>query len=163
MPEVKLRPATEADRAFFREVYATTRADELALLPWDDATKTAFVDHQFAAQSAHYAQAYPGATVDVVTVDGRDAGRLYVFRGAEEIRIVDVALLPEFRGSGAGSAVLTTLQEETRESGRFLSIHVERGNAARRLYERLGFVEREERGTHWYMTWTPAAQPKTAS
>lgn len=163
MAEVKLRAATEADRPFFREVYAGTRAAELALLPWDDATKAAFVDHQFTAQSAHYDKYYADATVDVVTVDGRDAGRLIVFRGAEEIRVVDVALLAEFRGSGAGTRLLAELQEEARASGRTLSIHVEKGSRARALYDRMGFVEAGEAGAHHFMVWTPDGQPKTAS
>lgn len=163
MPEVRLRPATPDDRAFFREVYASTRAEELAATDWDDATKQAFVDHQFQAQSVHYEQHYVGATVDVVVVGGRPAGRLYVYRGPHEIRIVDIAILPGLRGSGAGTGLLTALRDEARESGRTLSIHVEKENRARSLYDRLGFVEVEERGAHWFMVWTPEGQPNTAS
>lgn len=163
MADVRLRPAAPADRGFFREVYASTRADELARVPWDDATKQAFVDHQFAAQTVHYDQYYVGATVDVVVVGGRDAGRLYVYRGEREIRIVDIALLPAFRGTGAGTALLTALQAEAREAGKPLTIHVETGSPARSLYDRLGFVAVEERGAHHFMTWTPEPQPNTAS
>ncbi|HVF06435.1 MAG TPA: GNAT family N-acetyltransferase [Frankiaceae bacterium] len=163
MTEVRLRPAGPADRAFFREVYASTRADELARVPWDEAAKQAFVDHQFAAQTAHYEQHYVGATVDVVVVGGQDAGRLYVYRGEREIRIVDIALLPACRGTGAGTALLAALQDEALAAGKTLSIHVEQGSPARSLYDRLGFVEVEERGAHHYMTWTPEPQPNTAS
>lgn len=163
MTDVRLRPATPADTAFFRDLYATTREDELAMTPWDDAQKAAFVDHQFAAQTAHYTAYYPGATVDVVVVDGEPAGRLYVHRGPADIRIADIALLPAFRGRGAGGVLLNALMDEARETGRTLSIHVEKQNVARRLYDRLGFEEKADRGAHTFMVWDPAAQPNTAS
>jgi ribosomal protein S18 acetylase RimI-like enzyme len=161
--ETFLRPATPDDTPFFREVYASTRAEELALTSWSAEQQQAFVDQQFAAQSAHYATHYPGASIDVVVVDDESAGRLYVHRGPSDIRIVDISLLPRFRGRGAGNVLVTSLIAEARGSGRTLSIHVEKQNPARRLYERLGFAERDDRGTHWFMVWGPATQPKTAS
>lgn len=156
-PAVHLRPAAPADAAFFRRLYASTRAEELAALTWDEATRSAFVDHQFAAQTVHYATHYAGASVDVVLLDGALAGRLYVYRGAEEIRIVDIALVPAARGLGAGSSLLGELMREARRTGRMLTIHVEKHNRARRLYQRIGFEERSDRGAHVFMVWDPAA------
>ena len=129
-------------------------------MPWDDEVKRAFVEHQFAAQDAHYRANYPGATFDVIEVDGERAGRLYVFRGAEEIRIVDIALAPKFRGRGIGTGLLRALMDEAGASGRSLSIHVEMNNPARRLYERLGFEPAGEHGVYVLMRWD---QAKTAS
>src|SRR5258706_561974 len=86
---------TPLDRDFFPRVCAGAGADEVAMVPWDDATKAAFVEQQFVAQCVHYAAYYPGAQVDVVLVDGQRAGRLFVHRGERDIRIVDIALLPE--------------------------------------------------------------------
>jgi ribosomal protein S18 acetylase RimI-like enzyme len=137
--KVALRPVGDADRAFLAHVYATTRADELAVLPWSDEQKAAFLAQQFEAQDAHYRRHYSGATLDVIEVDGEPAGRLYVHRGPREIRIVDVALTPPYRGRGLGTRLLRGLIAEAEESGRSLSIHVEIHNPARRLYERLGF------------------------
>jgi ribosomal protein S18 acetylase RimI-like enzyme len=153
--KIELRPATAADEAFLLAVYASTREEELAAVPWDPATKDAFLRMQFAAQDGHYRQQFPGATYDVVTVDGEPAGRLYVDRGDTEIRIVDIALLPEHRGRGLGTALLAPILEE----GKTVSIHVERGNPARRLYARLGFVEVEEQGVYLLLE----RQVKTAS
>jgi ribosomal protein S18 acetylase RimI-like enzyme len=155
-----LRPATEADRPFLVDLYASTRADELALVDWDDDTKRAFVEHQFSAQDAHYREHYDGATFDVVEADGRPAGRLYVHRGQEDIRIMDIAVTPEFRGRGIGTALLEQLMAEAESSGRSLSIHVEMDNPARVLYERLGFVPEGTHGVYVLMRW---AQAKTAS
>lgn len=154
-PSVRLRAAGPADTAFFRHLYGTTRADELALMHWDDATATAFLDHQFAAQTSHYTSHYRGATVDVVLVDNAPAGRLLVYRGADEIRIVDISLVPEARGRGAGSSLLAALMSEAESTGRLLTIHVEKHHRARGLYRRLGFVERADRGVHVFMSWEP--------
>lgn len=155
-----LRPAREGDRDFLLALYASTREDELAQVPWDDEVKHAFVEHQFSAQDDHYRANYPGATFDVIEVDGQRAGRLYVFRGADEIRIMDIALAPPFRGRGIGTELLRALMDEASASGRSLSIHVEMNNQARRLYERLGFVPAGEHGAYVLMRWD---QAKTAS
>jgi len=155
-----LRRATEADREFLVSLYASTREQELRQVSWAEGAKEAFVEHQFAAQDHHYRSNYPGATFDVVEVDGEAAGRLYVFRGAEDIRIMDIALAPGFRGRGIGTELLRGLMAEASATNRSLSIHVEVDNPAQRLYERLGFVPAGEHGVYVLMRW---AQPKTAS
>src|SRR4051812_8025925 len=139
MAEPRLRPVEEDDREFLVDLYDSVRALELEQLPWDEAAKRAFVEQQFAAQDAHYRQHYPGATLDVIELQGERAGRLYVFRGPGDIRIMDIALAPAYRGRGIGGGLLRGLVEESRRTARKLSIHVEIGNPARRLYERLGF------------------------
>ena len=144
-----LRPAVAADRTFLRDVFASTRPRELAAI--DDASaRAAFVEHQFAAQDAHY-RGYEDASFSVIEVDGAAAGRLYVARWPSEIRIMEIALLEPFRGRGIGTAVLRSLMEEADASGRSLSIHVEVDNPARSLYERLGFVPAGEQAFAIYV------------
>jgi ribosomal protein S18 acetylase RimI-like enzyme len=154
---VVLRPVADADREFLVELYASVRAPELAGVPWDDATKRAFVEQQFAAQDAAYRGNYPGATLDVIEVDGSPAGRLYVHRGPTDIRIMDIALAPAFRGRGIGTSLLEGLIDEAEASGRKLSIHVESNNPARSLYERLGFAPVGENGVYLLMERPPAS------
>ena len=154
--DVALRSVRADDEPFELSVYASTREDELAPVPWTDEQKAAFVAAQFAAQRAHYAEHYAGLSSDVVLVDGEPAGRLLVARWREEIRIVDMAFLPAFRGRGAGSALFAELMDEATEMAKRLSIHVERHNRARELYERLGFESVGETGIHLRMEWDPA-------
>ena len=157
-----LRPVRPGDEAFLLEVYAGTRAEELAPVPWPAEHKRRFVSQQFAAQSAHYARHYPGMRADVVLVDGRPAGRLLVDRWDDEIRIVDISLLPAARGRGVGSALLRRLRNEAATAGKRLSIHVEIHNRTLGLYERLGFRPVADAGVHLRMEWDPA-QVKIAS
>jgi ribosomal protein S18 acetylase RimI-like enzyme len=152
----RLRPVAPGDEALLLRIYASTRAEELAAVPWSDADKAAFLRMQFDAQHAHYQSHYTdGGTFDVVLVGDEPAGRLYVHRGPREIRIVDIALLPAFRGQGVGSQLLAALLAEADASGRAASIHVERHNPALRLYARLGFVPAGETGVYVLMRREP--------
>ena len=137
---VVLRPAMDADLDFLARVFASTRERELAMLPPGDEGRSGFVAQQFAAQRAHLAAHYPDATCDVILVDGEPSGRLVVARWDEEIRILDIALLPHHRGRGVGERLLRDVLEEGAERGAKVTIRVEHSNPARRLYERLGFV-----------------------
>ena len=99
---IALRPIVPEDRSLLLAVYASTREPELAAVEWDAAQKAAFVEMQFDAQHAYYQEHYAGAAFDVILVDGQPAGRLYVAREDDEIRIVDIALLPDFATAASG-------------------------------------------------------------
>jgi GNAT superfamily N-acetyltransferase len=158
-----LRPATTEDEPFLCAVYGSTRADELAQVDWDDGQKLAFVQMQFAAQHRYYQERYTDASFQVILCDGVPAGRLYVARWPAEIRIVDIALLPEHRGQGTGTYLLHALQAEAALAGKPLRIHVERFNPALRLYARLGFRMIADRGVYLFLEWAPTAQPSNAA
>jgi ribosomal protein S18 acetylase RimI-like enzyme len=148
-----LRPATQEDRQFLVEVYAASREEELSQVAWPEGQREAFIRMQFHAQDTSYRAQSPDGSFDVIEVDGRPAGRLYVDRRPEEIRIVDIALLPEFRGAGIGARLLGDLTREAAASGRVASLHVELHNRAAALYARLGFVAVAEAGLHRRMEW----------
>ena len=152
---IELREVVPEDRAFLRAVYGSTRWEELEPTGWTDEQKHAFLDHQFEAQDAYYREHYEGATYDVVVVDGFPAGRLYVARWPEEIRIMDIALLPTERGKGVGTMLLRDLQDEAAAAGKRVTIHVESENPAMAWYERLGFGRVEDRVPYVLMEWLP--------
>ncbi len=112
---------------------------------------------QFEAQAAHYQQHYLTAEYDIIEVQESPVGRLYVDRWAREIRIMDIAILPEHRGRGIGTQLLRELQNESERCGKSLSIHVERMNPALALYQRLGFRMIEDKGVYLLMEWKPPA------
>jgi len=161
-PVVELLPVAAGDREFLYRVYASTREEELAVVPWDDTQKDAFLRMQFEAQDQWYREQYPQATFEVIVVDGEPAGRLYLNRGNAEIRIVDIALLPDHRRNGVGTSLLRDLLVEADAAGKRVSIHVERLNPALRLYERHGFSVAEDKGVYLFLE-RPPAYVKTAS
>jgi len=152
---VELRPLDVGDGGFLRQVYASTRAGEMALVDWTEDQKHAFLDMQFAAQNHHYRRQYPDADHQVVLVDGQPAGRYYVDRNQNRILIVDIALLPAYRGQGVGTALLQGTLQDARASGLPVVLNVEMSNPAAGLYRRLGFTKTAEQGIHHEMTWLP--------
>ena len=136
---IALRAETGADGDFLRDLYASTRAEEMDLLDWTPAQKRDFLAMQFHAQTTHYADFYPEAERAIIECGGVPIGRLYIDRREGEIEIIDIALLPEMRGRGIGKALLADVIAESRASARRLRIYVEHFNPARGLYDRLGF------------------------
>jgi ribosomal protein S18 acetylase RimI-like enzyme len=165
--DVALRDMREEDADFLFRVYASTRAQELALTAWNDEQKSHFCRMQFTAQTTDYRANYPEARHTMIECGGKPAGRLIVGRGQREIRIIDIALLPEFRGGGIGTRLLRELMEEAGDAGKTLSIHVEKFNPALRLYLRLGFRPLEDKGVYLLLEWryqeeSSAARPAPA-
>jgi ribosomal protein S18 acetylase RimI-like enzyme len=154
MDSVVLRPAQQHDSDFLRELYSSTRVEEMASWGWSDAQQKAFLRLQFEAQQRHHELAYEGAEDCIITVNDRPAGRLLVLRSDVELRLVDIALLPDYRNRGAGTIVIRMLQEEAAIGGKPLRLHVSYLNPALRLYRRLGFVEIGDTGTDYFMEWT---------
>lgn len=153
--DVTLRPVRSGDEPFLRRLYASTRADEMALLAWSEDQKASFLEMQFTAQHSYYQRQFPEARFDIVEEDGRPVGRLYVDRRPEEIRLIDIALLPEHRNRGIGGRLMDQLLAEARTAGKPVTIHVERFNPALRLYRRLGFREVEDKGVYLLLAWSP--------
>ena len=147
-PGTRFRAATTADSAFFAALYVSTRTEELALSGWPEPMQAAFLAQQAAAQQAHYVRHYDDAEWWVLERDGRPIGRLILARWPSQHRIVDIALLPEARGGGLGSAILAGVIAEADAAGKAVSIHVEKANPAIRLYRRLGFATVEDKGVY---------------
>ena len=156
LPEgITLRPQSDSDLEFAAQLYAESREEELRPVEWPDDVKRAFLRSQFDAQWAHYSQHYHDAAFSIVERDGSRIGRFYVWRGPDDIRIVDIAIHARARGAGIGSALLREVMDEAARSGKSASIHVERDNRALGLYERLGFERVDDHGVYYLMKWSP--------
>jgi ribosomal protein S18 acetylase RimI-like enzyme len=158
MASVTLRPAVAEDEPFLRDLYASTRRDELAPLDWTEPQKRQFLDMQFNAQHRFYHTQFASASFEVVEHSGQPIGRLYLDRRSEEIRIIDIALLTEYRRKGLGSALLRDVLAEAGAAGKPVRIHVERVNPALLLYERLGFRKSADQGVYLLMEWAPTPE-----
>ena len=160
MADVTLRIATPEDRAFYLRVYASTRIEEMALVNWTREQKEAFLLMQFNAQTDHYNLHYPKAEYQVIEQDGKPIGRLIVERSNNHLLIMDIALLPEYRNIGMGTAIIKDLMDEASQAGLPVVLRVEFFNPVIRLYTRLGFVKtREVNSVYHEMVWTPVPTP----
>lgn len=159
---VELRPETDGDRDLLIQLYAASRADELALVGWDEAQEKAFLAMQFGVRDRAYADRHPGSARSVIEVAGRPVGRLWIDDQPDEICIVDIALLPDARNKGVGSRILGDIIRDASARGLPVALHVANGSPARRLYERLGFEEMYEDAMYVQLVRRPD-QEKTAS
>ena len=151
--QIILRNIDLADDEFLFTLYASTRADEMALVNWSEMQKESFLRMQFHAQRQQYQFTYPNAIHQIIEFNGVPAGRLIVDYSANETLLVDIALLPDFRNLGLGASILRSLQAE----GKKISLHVIRSNPAVNLYQRLGFIFVGEEAFYSKMEWSPAA------
>jgi ribosomal protein S18 acetylase RimI-like enzyme len=154
-----LRPVEAGDDEFVYQVYASTRADEMALVDWSDEQKEAFLRAQVNAQTAHYKIHFPTAEQSIIQRENVPVGRLILNRLEDMIHIIDIALLPEARNTGIGTAVMNEIMEEAAQGHRPVMLRVEFFNPARRLYARLGFVQTREFSIYHEMVWTPHGRP----
>ncbi|MFQ5935563.1 MAG: GNAT family N-acetyltransferase [Acidiferrobacterales bacterium] len=152
---VTLRPIGPDDEAFLCALYASTRAAEMAMVDWDDNQKRIFLEMQFNTQHKFYQEHFANAAFLVIETNGEAIGRLYVDRRDDEIRLLDIALLPQYRNGGLGGALMQELLDEAAAAGKPLRLHVESFNPAQRLYERLGFAKLETNGVYELMEWRP--------
>ncbi len=154
--KISLRPASPEDEHFLLKLYASTRQEEMALLNWPEGQKEAFLRMQFNARRRSYSSSYPGAQYRIILRGDSPAGAMIDFRDQNEVRLVDISLLPEHRNCGAGSHVIGGLIAESTRSGVPLRLSVLRGNRAARLYQRLGFVKIAEDEMYLQMECKPA-------
>ncbi len=158
-----LRPVTESDDEFLLSVYASTRADELAQVEWPEGQQEIFLRWQFDMQRRQYEARFPDAEYYVILIDDAPAGRIWIGRDAEQIRLLDIALLPKFQNRGAGTQLLGALIDEAKISNKPLRHMVFMlNNDAHRFYERLGFVVIEDLGAYKHMEWRLSEPPAVA-
>lgn len=156
---ITLRDAGPDDEPFLLQVYACTRSAELALVPWSDEQRDAFLQMQFNAQHSFYHERYPDADYKIILRDDVSVGRLYVRREKDLIHIMDLAVLPEYRNSGIGSELTRGLLDEAAESGRNVQIYVETFNPSLELFKKIGFSILQEEGINYLLEWHVAKAP----
>ncbi len=152
-----LRPVTDQDLDILRTIYASTREDEMRMTGWNADEIRNFLTMQFNTQHRYYQSTYANDSFQLIMVGDAVAGRLYLGRWPEEIRIIDITLLPAFRGQGIGHRLLHDVQLEATAKHLQISIHVEKNNPAQRLYARCGFMITADAGVYWRMDWHPPA------
>ena len=155
---VSLRPATSEDEAFLRQLFATTRADELSVMACDENQKEAFIAMQFNVQKQQYAMSYPAAQHSLILSNDVPIGRLLLDRGKLEFTLVDIALLPVHRGDGIGTGLIRDIVQEAAAAGKPVRLHVLTSSAAKRLYERLGFLRVGGDAVYLEMKWVPSVR-----
>lgn len=151
-----LRRVGPDDEEFLLALYGSTREEELAQVEWAEGQKDQFLRWQYELQRNEYQTRFPDADYFVVLLDDQRAGRIWIGRDRHQIRLLDIALLPEFQNRGAGTVLLRHLIDDASCSRKPLRhmVFVLNSNA-HRFYERFGFVVIDDLGAYKHMEWRP--------
>jgi ribosomal protein S18 acetylase RimI-like enzyme len=139
---VTLRAATEADEPLLRELatdrLAPTSLDETSL---DGEQRRALIEIQLRAQRREYLARFPDAEDSIVLVDGTPIGRLWLGESDEEVRVLDISILPEHRGRGIGTVVLRDVFVAADDAVKPVRLTVRRDRPRTvAFYRKLGFT-----------------------
>ena len=150
MNVITVRDERLEDEPFLFELYASRRQTEMDALGWPPEVRNALLNQQFHA-SQGYHTTFPNAEFQIILVNGVNAGRLIINRTREDLRVVDLALLPHFRNAGVGTSLLRKLFGEAAAIRKPVRLKVDRRSRAEQLYQRLGFVRIAETELHFEM------------
>lgn len=155
MSDISFRPVNDSDIDFLKQVYFSTRLDEVGLTGWNEQQIDDFLSHQFQAQHQFYMEQFPAAEFTLILFKNIPAGRFYVETRNDEIRVIDIALLPDYRQQGIGKKIMQQTLDKAKTQNLPVHIHVEKNNPAMHLYQRLGFTEIEDKGVYLFLRWSP--------
>lgn len=156
----RLTPVLPSDNPLLFEIYVSSRAEEMKLIQWTDEVKNTFLESQFQAQTLHYFSKYPDGSFELIKLENQTAGRLYQAELADEIRIIDITLLPQFRNQGIGTILLSDILKKAEKLQKSVRIYLETYNPSQNLFARLGFVPTSNDGV--YSLWEKAPAEKQA-
>ena len=153
--KLSFQPISEIDIPFLERLYASTREDEMKIVPWTEKEKKDFLALQFNAQHTYYQEQFKEAKFDIIVKEQKPIGRLYLDNRKDEVRIIDITIMPEYRGKGIGGELMKGILEDAQKQQLPVRIHVEQNNPAMHLYNRLGFKKTGDTGVYFLMEWKP--------
>lgn len=151
------RDATADDLEFQKQLYSTTREEEMDAAGFPHEMREAFIEMQFMAQTTHYTKHHPLAKWLIIECVKTRAGRLILDLNPEmkDLNIMDIALMPEFRGKGIGSAILKGILADAESKTLTVRLFAFTGERAIQLYRRLGFVDLNVDEIYTELVWRP--------
>jgi len=142
--QIALRPAVAQDFEYCRRLYFSGMSKIIEELHLDKA-----------AQEVSFQQQWVLAQVQIITVDGSDAGWLQTTTQDDGVFLAQLFVDAPFQRRGIGTAVMNRLITNAARLNHPVSLAVVKINPAVRLYERLGFHITHEDDRKFYMKRDP--------
>jgi GNAT superfamily N-acetyltransferase len=155
-------PIVPSDDSFLLSLYSETRANELLLVPWSEEQKNAFLQHQFQSQHLHYTLKYKDASFQLIKLEDLPIGRFYHAELADEIRIIDILILSEFRGRNIGSILIEEILHTAEKKKKAVRIYLDINDKSANLFTRLGFAPVSDEGVYRLWQWSAKSRTETA-
>lgn len=156
--KIIMSPVTHSDESFLFDLYADTRKEELAFVPWNEEQKTAFLRQQFETQYQYYTAKYPTASFQILLLDSEKIGRLYISAGEKVIKILDLSIIPEKRNQGIGGSIIAEIVESAHAANKEIEIHLEVYNRSASLFARHGFKVADSDGIYQLWFWENSSE-----
>jgi len=139
--EYKFRPASSDDYDFLRALHRNTMKDYVEKTwGWDEED-----------EEKRFKESFDPDKLSVVVVEGSDAGMIVVEDKGTELFLSKIQILPEYQGRGLGTIIVNDLIKKARQRMIPVALQVLKVNPAKKLYERLGFMQIGETETHYLM------------
>ena len=141
---MKLIPAVKEDLEFGRKVHHEAYREMVTRQygSWDEPIQDQFFTNTWFRHPHQI----------IVDEENDKCGYCAIERTDTEIVLREIAILPHWQGRGIGSRIINSLIEEGHERGMPVKLNVMKTNSrARKLYERLGFIQFDESDTHFLM------------
>jgi GNAT superfamily N-acetyltransferase len=148
--EITLRMAGPDDRELLFHVF------KMSLGPYIAQTYGTWQEDE---QRTRFFEGLKPETHQIVEHAGQPVGLLSVVHAPGVVMLNRVFLLPPFQGRGLGGRLVRQVLADADAVGLPVRLRVLKVNPARRLYERVGFVEIERTETHFVME-RPAQRPR---
>lgn len=155
--QIKLRSIEERDHDLLHELYAQTRAQELAVVPWTTEQKLLFIQQQFLAQTTDWKLNFNQERFFIILWKKQAVGRFYVEDQQDQLLLVDIVVHANFRKKGIGGFLIRQLLEEAQTRKIPVSLHVEANNWVKEYYLKLGFELVKHHEVHSLMRWQPTS------
>lgn len=149
-----LRPARTDDQEFLYRLFCSVYSEKLQLVALNEEEKNRLIDLMYLSFTQHYSTLAPALDDRLVLLNNESIGRMILLQMREEIRLADIAILPQYRQRGIGSALIGQLQTESMMSKRPLRLQVPQFDRALRLYQRLGFFKIDAMGPYLHLEWS---------
>lgn len=107
---IRLRMTRSADAVLERNLHDSSRND-LQLIDGDREFIRSVMDFQYQAKNVGHGDSYPDAHYYMIEKAGDVVGRLVIDFGHNEVRVVDITVLPAWHGQGIGQTVIQAMQK----------------------------------------------------
>ncbi|GAA0381834.1 GNAT family N-acetyltransferase [Bacillus horti] len=150
---LELQELIQEDESTLFQLYVASRKGEFANLGWSECEIENLLQVQYTAQQNSYQQLFPQAKMDMVKHKNIPIGRMITNTTQHALHLVDIFIIPEYRGKEFGTALLRILQDRASKRALPIQLQVLMGNPAQRLYERCGFYVTAEQAPSLTMQW----------
>ncbi len=137
---ITLRPVGSTDEALLLQIFAESHCAGYEQLGLEPSALASLIRMQFQARQAQY-QVYPGGVEYLICRDEVVLGNCWLSDTAEQLRVLDIAVLAEHRRQGVARVVLGQICARASAAGKPVRLSVWHQNIpALELYRAFGFV-----------------------